>query len=140
MKIKTDFVTNSSSTCYIFDKRKLTKKELQVIRQAGAGLETPEGCGLGRSSAYGEGESVVAFVNELKTSRWLVVLADQIQKHIDQIGVDYVIFARDSDEGMGGYFLDYSPEEYLDSEGRIIGGKTGVNKLLGKAISVFEYH
>lgn len=140
MKLKTDFVTNSSSTCYIFDKRDLTKEELQVIRQAGTSLETLVGCNLGRSSAYGEGKDVVSYIQMIRANRWLTDLGDRLQNHLNQVGVDNIIFARDSDEGMGGYFLDYSPETCLDGEGRRAREKTGVNSLLGKAVASFEYH
>lgn len=47
MKIKTDFVTNSSSTCYIFDRKKLTKEEnnlLTLVRKECVSAELNDVC------------------------------------------------------------------------------------------------
>lgn len=124
MKIKTDFVTNSSSTCYIFDKRNLTEKELRVVRKAGEGLSPPEYYGLGRSSTYAEGHEAIGYIHTLLGDELSYTpdssLIQQFKKALE-IGADNIIFARHSDESMGGDFIVPEPID-------------------GKYTHAFEYH
>lgn len=129
MKIKLGFVTNSSSTCYVLDKRLLTDEELSLIRENDF-LQPPVRQGSGRGSAYGEGKAVEKFLDWLieddaywisKYDReWGNPLTELLQSWLAQIG-DNVIFIRSSDEQIGGEVL----YEHLIAE---------------KAVAEEEYH
>lgn len=111
MKIKLGFVTNSSSMCYILDKRTLTDEELKLIRE-NSFLRKPISHGASRCSAYGEEEEVSSFYHFLRANDaewvakgydgWENPLTEWLQDHLAQIGVDNIIFVRRSDEQMGG--------------------------------------
>ena len=111
MKIKLGFVTNSSSMCYILDKRTLTDKELEVVRENNF-LRKPISHGASRCSAYGEEEAVERFIAFLMEddAAWAAggygygnLQTEWLQEQLASIGVDNIIFIRSSDEGMGGW-------------------------------------
>lgn len=129
MKIKLGFVTNSSSTCYVLDKRTLSDEELEIIRE-NKFLRKPVSHGVSRRSAYGEREAVKDFWHFLKEddAAWATEgydygnpLTEWLQEHLASIGIDNIIFVRSSDEDMGGEVV----HEHLIAE---------------KAISEREYH
>lgn len=128
MKIKLGFVTNSSSMCYILDKRTLTDEDLAVVRNNS--LRQPTFHGVSRCSAYGEGEAVERFIAFLKEddAAWAAEgydygnpLTEWLQEQFVSIGIDNIIFVRSSDEQMGGEVV----HERLIAE---------------KAVSEREYH
>ncbi len=128
MKVRNDFVTNSSSTCYVLDKRTLTDEELAIVRNNS--LRQPTFHGVSRCSAYGEGEAVERFMAFLMEddAAWAAEgyeyknpLTEWLQEQLAQIGVDNIVFVRSSDEQMGGEVV----HERLISE---------------KAVSEREYH
>lgn len=107
MKVHLDFVTNSSSTCYVLDKSTLTEEELKLVRK-NSWLAEPYRYDLGRNSAYAEGEPVKAFLEYLTEddkefpnpqTGWLRGL-------LDKIGIKNIIFVRSSDEEMGGEVMN----------------------------------
>ena len=104
MKIKLGFVTNSSSMCYILDKRTLTDGELAIVRNNS--LRQPTFHGVSRCSAYGEGEAVERFIAFLKEDDaawgWENSQTEWLQGYLASIGIDNIIFVRSSDEQMGG--------------------------------------
>lgn len=111
MKIKLGFVTNSSSMCYILDKRTLSNEELEVIRE-NSFLKKPLFHGGSRCSTYGEEQEVSSFCNFLiaDNAEWAAdgfeyenPLTAWLQDHLTTIGVDNILFVRSSDEGMGGW-------------------------------------
>ena len=124
MKIKLGHVTNSSSMCYILDKRTLTDEELELIRK-NSFLAEPYFLGVTRCSSYGEGEAVRKFIAYLREDAaawgWENPLIYWLQDYLLQIGVDSIIFVRSSDEQMGGEVVNHR----LISE---------------KAVSEREYH
>lgn len=120
MKIKLDHITNSSSMCYILDKRLLTDADLELIEK-NRFLRKPIYLGVGRGSVYGEGEAVKNFLEWLKENdvlewlkendvEWIEKYGDSwanpqtewLQNWLYIIGVDNAIFIRASDEEMGG--------------------------------------
>lgn len=110
MKVKLGHVTNSSSMCYLLDKRTLTEEELKLIRE-NRFLRKPVSHGFSRCSAYGEEKEVSSFWHFLKVDDafWTAKGADYgnpltewLQDHLTRIGVDNIIFVRSSDEQMGG--------------------------------------
>ena len=107
MKIKGGFVTNSSSTCYVLDKRHLTEEELTLIREGNETLMLPYYYGAGRSSVYGEGADVVYYLEWLKDddAAWgrENYLARFLRDGVRKIGGENIIFVRASDEDMGGH-------------------------------------
>ena len=110
MRLRADFVTNSSSTCYVLDKRTLTDNELELIRE-NTFLRKPISHGVSRNSAYGEEQEVSSFWHFLKgdDAAWAAdgydygnPLTEWLQEHLAGIGIDNIIFVRSSDEQMGG--------------------------------------
>ena len=129
MKIKLGHVTNSSSMCYILDKRTLTDNELELIRE-NSFLQKPIYHGVSRRSAYGEEQEVSSFWHFLRADDvdWAAEgyeygnpLTEWLQERLASIGIDNIIFVRSSDEDMGGHVV----HEHLISE---------------KAVSEREYH
>lgn len=111
MKIKLGFVTNSSSMCYILDKRNLNDKEIELIA-GNRFLPNPIYLGVGRASVYGEGQAVKDFLEWLKVEdaawvlkydgSWANTQTEWLQAYLDMIGIDNIIFVRASGEGIGG--------------------------------------
>lgn len=106
MRVKLDFVTNSSSMCYVLDKSTLSEDELEKVR-ANSWLAEPHYYGLGRSSAYAEGQAVKRFFEYLfeddtEFPEWPNSQTNWLRKLLDKIGIENIIFVRWSDEDMGG--------------------------------------
>lgn len=129
MKIKLGFVTNSSSVCYVLDKRTLSNEELEIIR-VNRRLRRPLAHGVSRCSTYGEEEEVSSFYWFLRAddADWAAEgydygnpLTDWLQEQLAQIGVDNIVFVRSSDEHMGG----------------VVWGEDLISE---KAVSETEYH
>ena len=124
MKIRSDFVTNSSSTCYVLDKSKLTAEELNTIR-VNYNLSHPCKYGVGRGSVYGEGQDVSHYLEYLvehdKNWGYKTPLTAFLKENIEAVGLPNIIFVRSSDEGMGGW---------VESE----------KLIASKAVAEMEYH
>jgi hypothetical protein len=104
MKTRNALVANSSSTAYILDLRKDGVPEF-VEDTKQKGIEKPSG--LGRSTAIAVGLDVVRYARLWKQSMSKYTtqagFADWILEWVDKLGEENVVFARNSDEGMGGY-------------------------------------
>jgi len=102
MKIRNGFVSNSSSSSFILDKRKLTNSTIASIRK----LNPADG--LGRSTAFAEGRDAVGFANEWNTEcgEYGGGLGQWILDEAKRLGEENIIFVRESDEGMGGNLSD----------------------------------
>jgi len=112
MLIRDGFVSNSSSTAFILDLREDAVKEL-VKRST-----VKEPCSLGRQTALAIGKRAVYYAQDWieATEEWHKDgydderdLGPWILKWAERLGEDNVVFARESDEGMGGY-LDFRPD------------------------------
>lgn len=106
MKIRCDFITNSSSMCYVLDKSTLTVEELKLIRE-NSGLAEPSVSGLSRISVFGEEADVVRYLKWLEDSDtawgdYVNPLVPFLKDAIDRIGEANILFIRSSDENMGG--------------------------------------
>jgi hypothetical protein len=104
MKVRAGFVSNSSSTAFILDLR--DDKVRESVEGCGAGH--PEG--LNRCTALATGSNVVHYAQD-----WIAEmeawgsdvgpnsLGRWIMEWANKLGHDNIVFARESDEGMGGW-------------------------------------
>lgn len=58
---------------------------------------------VGRSTSYCVGDDLLEMVNEDFESEWPSGLGSFVQEAIDKLGIDNVLFIRESDEGSGGF-------------------------------------
>lgn len=169
MKTRNGFVTNSSSTCYILDKRepglkeafestrkttdsetvfgendtyfdydshKFESKEKMLIEEGYTISETEDfngtvwkiytkeidlmnalDVGLGRSTSFCEGADLLALVKS-EDYEYGQGLEGWIREWIERLGIENVLFIRESDEGSGGFLSEkmqaYISENALD--------------------------
>ncbi len=102
MKIRTGFVSNSSSECFILDRRNPQVKKLVAHIRA----DYPDE--LGRGTAMAVGEDAVRFAHEHQEAcgkEYSTGLGEFILKFAEELGEDNVIFLRESDEGMCGWLF-----------------------------------
>jgi len=107
MKIRAGFVSNSSSTAFILDLRDEGVKEMVEQSSVGAPYS------LNRRTALAVGDDAVHYANEwiADTEEWYKDgvrdgLGHWIMEWVVELGRENVVFARESDEEMGGY-LDF---------------------------------
>lgn len=122
MKIRNGFVSNSSSSSFILDKRNISEEMLEIIN----GLQEAKGCG--RYTAKAIGKKAVQYAND-----WIVEfgkysdepgsLGPWILEWANKLGEENVVFVRKSDEDF-----DNEYSHYL------------VRDLRGFAESEMEYH
>jgi len=103
MKVRSGFVANSSSSCYILDLNdRWTKELLARLEQSGIS----EAVGLGRGTAWATGDRLIDYMNDLLGCEakygWVDGLGGWIQEWVDELGPGRILFVRESDEGMGG--------------------------------------
>jgi hypothetical protein len=101
MKVRNSFVSNSSSMSYILDLRDDGVREaVEFARERGIGAPM----GLGRGTAIAVGHRAVEYAKQWKAEmgEWDTGYGDWIIEHALDMGTDNIVFARDSDEGMGG--------------------------------------
>ena len=118
MKIRDGFISNSSSTCFILDKR--NQGVNQIIENIGIHVESPHGCDRSTSKAFGI--DVRKYGLALRAEEWLYrnygtqSLGSWIVKWADKLGDENIIFLRESDEGLGGYLFCNSYEDDRDKD------------------------
>jgi len=123
MKIRNGFVANSSSSCFILDKR-ITGVE-EMLKHCKAAL--PED--YSRSTAMAIGQDAVNYLSRFKDSYILSywnkdhvenITGQNIREFIKHIGTENVVFMRESDEGMGGYlFCGEDEDEYSEEQAKL---------------------
>lgn len=114
MKIRDGFVSNSSSTAFILDLRSPGVKEFV---EANRDVQKPRG--LGRQTSLAVGEFAIEYARDwiVGTSEWKGFaggLGHWILEWAGKLG-ENVVFARESDEGMGG-FLNGDPSPLAVAE------------------------
>jgi len=114
MKMRVGFVSNSSSTAFILDLRDEGVKEM--VEQSSVQLAR----GLGRYTAMAAGKAAVYYAEDWisATRDWYDEgegLGPWIMYWADRLGRENVVFARESDEGMGG-FLDFPAHDVAVAE------------------------
>ena len=103
MKSRQGFVSNSSSTAFILDARNKT-----VSRWLMANYNcVPSPKGAGRMTCIAMGKEAVDYAKSLYDPVWGNELGDWILEWAEKIGVENIVFARESDEGMGGYLDEF---------------------------------
>lgn len=114
MKIRSGFVSNSSSTAFILDLRDEGIEDM--VKQS----NVPEAMGLGRYTAIAVGKRAVYYAQDwiAATRDWYEDgggLGHWILGWAEKLGADNIVFARESDEGMGGY-LDFPAGKHAIAE------------------------
>jgi hypothetical protein len=104
MKFRNGFVSNSSSTAFILDRRKLDASTLQRIRSL------PPMDLLNRCTGFTDDALIFLEDRILAIDGWYENGWDcfnlWIQDWIAELGSENVVLCRESDEGMGGEFED----------------------------------
>jgi hypothetical protein len=109
MKIRTGFISNSSSQCFILDRR--VPEAAKLIENIHAGFPDK----WDRCTAMAIGDSVQDFVDSRSQEEYIRddALNEWLQYWIDELGVENVVFIRESDEGMGGEINNIDEVERL---------------------------
>jgi len=105
VKSRNGFVSNSSSTAFILDKR--LPSIAKWVQESGRFIPRPQGAG--RMTCLAVGQDAIDYAKSLYDPDWENRLGDWIILWGREIGVENLVFARESDEGMGGYLEDDFP-------------------------------
>lgn len=108
MKLRNGYVSNSSSSSFVLDKRTEGVVELlELVKNRK--VSTLAEYGLGRSTAYGEMEEVLQYIKEMRLAyyskedavSYVPMIIQELEKVILEID-EHIVMFRESDEGMGG--------------------------------------
>jgi len=114
MKIRTGFVSNSSSSSFILDIR--DKGVLELVNK----MTTKKPCDVNRLTAVAKGKDAVEYAkqwnNDVGEHHLKPTYGDWILEWSEKLGEDNIVFVRESDEGMGGYLFkgDKDGEDLYD--------------------------
>ena len=113
MKIRSSFVANSSSSCYILSlKDEWPRYLLEQLKG-----HVPHTRGIGRGTSWATGTKLlVVIADHLEYENkyeHLSGLGSWIKEWVDELGSDKTLFVMESDEGMGGC-LPVEIEEILE--------------------------
>ena len=114
MKQRARFVSNSSSSSFILDRR------VEGVEELLSEIVAPLPRGLDRCTAKAIGREAVAYAED-----WCRALHDTeptclggwILKWAEELGEENLAFLRESDEGMGGWLDDEAEDAYGHPEG-----------------------
>jgi len=100
MKIRTGFISNSSSSSFILDIRDKGVKEL--VNK----MITKNPYNVNRLTAVAKGKDAVEYAKQWdKIMGEGYTFGDWIREWAEKLGEDNIVFVRESDEGMGGYLF-----------------------------------
>jgi len=114
MKIRTGFVSNSSSSSFILDIR--DKGVLELVNK----MTTKKPCDVNRLTAVAKGKDAVEYAKQWNKDTGEHYLkptyGDWILEWSEKLGEDNIVFVRESDEGMDGYLFkgDEDGEDLYD--------------------------
>ena len=112
MKKRSGFVSNSSSTSFILDMR--DKEVASWVK--GHQNSIPRPWGGGRLTCLALGTDALDYARELWDPDWQNELGEWIFEWARKIGTENLVFARESDEGMGGYLGEEFPAAHAVAE------------------------
>lgn len=99
MKIRNGFVSNSSASSFILDKRTEGVVELLDLIKS---REVQDYLIYGRSTAYGENEKIQEYIDYDEYGGAYSTFVMELLEVISQIGLENALVLRESDEQMGG--------------------------------------
>jgi len=108
MKIRTGFVSNSSSSCFILDYSNPEVKKLFKGRASDNSWDADKG----RCTCFLKGKEVVDYVNRYVPRD--DATGDWILKWARKLGEDNIVFVRESDEAMGGSIFGGEEGQYSE--------------------------
>jgi hypothetical protein len=94
MKLRTGFISNSSSSCFILDLRVDGVKEL--LEKLNPAVPNAEDCG--RMTAKSIGKDVKRYIDNLDDDNYENDIRTQVLKVANDIGIENVVLLRESDE------------------------------------------
>jgi hypothetical protein len=139
MKMRSGFVSNSSSTCFILDRR--NEKTQKLLRKVGGEAPKPRS----RSTALAIGLNVKRYAESLD-DRYNSEMIARLLRWGDELGWENVVFLRESDEGAGGYlfakgaFINNDRNRPVEPKEGICWGDTKAYRLVSEvALDEWEY-
>jgi hypothetical protein len=133
MKIRSGFVSNSSSTAFILDCRDDSAKKL-LSQMNSRSLDV-----LSRNTGVEWGKSAVTLANahaEDVYSDDIPYFTEWILEWAEKLGEDNIVLVRESDEGLGGYLFN-EENDYYDYDKYETSLRGQLDKI---ALSTYEYH
>lgn len=103
MKTRNGFISNSSSTSFVLDMR--DEKVRRWVACYGNSIPFPHG--PSRVTCLAVGQDALDYARSLWDPDWRNELGEWVFEWATKIGVENLVFARESDEGMGGYLEDF---------------------------------